>query len=40
MKPNAKSTPDTDIAIGDTIPIRIDPTRIHFFDKETEKRIG
>ena len=35
-----KSPPDTDIAIGDTIPIRIDPARIHFFDKETEKRIG
>ena len=27
-----KSTPDTDIAIGDTIPIRVEPRRLHFFD--------
>ncbi len=35
-----KSEPNTEVAIGETVPIEIDTTRLHFFDPETEERIG
>lgn len=35
-----KSAPDTEVGIGETIPIEIDTRMLHFFDPETEERIG